>query len=1162
MKKLLLIPFLTLLVVGTVTAQKNLVRFKSGDYFPVQNIENFTHTYPVSEIELYQDKYFRLIQFNRTPTQNDHSELKESGIELLNYLPEKAFFAAISKQANLSQLANKGVVSVEPIQPTFKLTSNLITENYSNWALFENNRIGINASYFSIVDPKHVEAKLKLMGADIIMHNDVQMIGFTIDIVNLNNLYQLNEFYYFEEFDEPGEPEGIRDVTNHRSNIINTAYASGLKYSGKGVTIMMQDDGVIGPHIDYQGRIDHRTGTNGGNHGDHVAGIIMGAGNRDPRGVGNAPGAFLLIYGSANTNYNAVPNLYLNEEVVITSKSYSNGNNTGYTTLARQLDQQCRNYNALVHVFSAGNSGTSDFGYGAGAGWGNITGGHKQGKNVLAVGNLTHLDVLANSSSRGPAADGRIKPDICAVGSSVFSTIDPHTYDSFGGTSMACPAVAGVVGQLYEAYRSMNGGQNPNAALINAALLNTAEDLGNPGPDFRHGWGRINARKAYELLKNQHYLTDEVDQGESNTHTINVPAGTIELRVMVYWTDYEGTANSTKALVNDINITLTDPSGSIFSPWVLDPTPTVSALNNDAVRGIDDLNNVEQVTIENPTTGNYTVSVSGFNIPMGPQAYYLVYEFVQDEIILTYPIGGEGFTPGTTEEIRWDAYGSTGNFTVEYSTDEGQTWTTLNANVPGVRRHYSWIVPNALSGLAKVRVSRNGLSSESHQVFSIIRRPTAINVAWACPNSFNITWNPAVGATGYEVSLLGNMYMDSVGRTSATNLTVYANSNTAHWISVKSLGPDNAEGERAVAVQKTAGTFGCTLSAPVAEITSSCTETGANSCVHFYDISTNAGQGSVWQWYFPGGNPSTSTLENPIICYDSIGTFDVALVVRNGVGMDSVYLSNYIQISNGAPLPFVEDFEQGLMPQNWEINNPDNDITWEINTSVGGFGNSSNSVFIDNFSSNFSGNVDQLYTSTIDLSSTVIFDLTFDVAYAPFDEFQTDTLTIYATIDCGINLLELYKKGGIELATALATNNLFIPQNTQWRKETVSLNSLVGQTSVRLVFENKSGNGNVLYIDNINMSQSAENFSAGELILFPNPFHDQLNIVGLKNDEIVRLSIYNTLGELAMDEKFNAPGSLFTMNLSDFAAGVYVINILTPGKNITQKLVKHSSKRN
>src|SRR5690606_19263562 len=98
------------------------------------------------------------------------------------------------------------------------------------------------------------------------------------------------------------------------------------------------------------------------------------------------------------------------------------GCNAGYTTFTQTADRQVRQMPNLMHVFSAGNSGNSNCGYGAGPGWGNITGGIKAGKNVIAVGNVTALDVLSSSSSRGPASDGRIKPDICANGSSVYST--------------------------------------------------------------------------------------------------------------------------------------------------------------------------------------------------------------------------------------------------------------------------------------------------------------------------------------------------------------------------------------------------------------------------------------------------------------------------------------------------------------------------------------------------------------------------------------------------------------------------------------------------------------------------------------------------------------------------------------------------------------------
>jgi len=111
------------------------------------------------------------------------------------------------------------------------------------------------------------------------------------------------------------------------------------------------------------------------------------------------------------------------------------GCNGGYDNLARSLDEMTNDLNSIIHVFSAGNSGQDDCGYGP-QGWGNITGGHKSGKNVVAVGNLTTYDNINSSSSRGPATDGRIKPDICGVGTSVYSTEPGNVYGVKTGTYM------------------------------------------------------------------------------------------------------------------------------------------------------------------------------------------------------------------------------------------------------------------------------------------------------------------------------------------------------------------------------------------------------------------------------------------------------------------------------------------------------------------------------------------------------------------------------------------------------------------------------------------------------------------------------------------------------------------------------------------------------
>ena len=309
----------------------------------------------------------------------------------------------------------------------------------------------------------------------------------------------------------------------------------------------------------------------------------------------------------------------------------------------------------LLHVFSAGNSGSSDCGYGAGSTWGNVTGGHKQAKNVIAVGNLDYAASLASSSSRGPAADGRIKPDICAQGTNVYSTYPNYTYNSITGTSMSCPGISGVLAQLYQAYKENNNNTNPSSGLMKCILLNSADDIGNPGPDFKHGWGVVNANRALKLIENSNYFSGSISQGSTNTHTLNIPSNIDEVKVMVYWHDKEGSTSASISLVNDINMSMSSSNGTNYNPWVLDPTPNSSNLNQNAVRGIDNLNNMEQVTITNPSSGNYTIYINGNSIPFGPQEYFISYELIDSEVELTYPIGGEGLVPGEYEAIRWDA---------------------------------------------------------------------------------------------------------------------------------------------------------------------------------------------------------------------------------------------------------------------------------------------------------------------------------------------------------------------------------------------------------------------------------------------------------------------------------------------------------------------------
>jgi PKD repeat protein len=1134
-----------------------MIHLKNGDYTPQANVEEFIANPNFSVQELVNGSYFRMLQFKQNPSKKDQEELAAAGIQLYGYLPEKTYYAALSQHANLNLLRTKTVRSVIKIDKQFSLSKALYTKKYPDWALRAENRIELTAIHFDDLTEVAAIAALEQRGAEITMKSGEGIVSFICPIAEVDNFYSTPGFYYFEAIGAPPQREDYQNVANHRSNYINNPEGVGKGYIGTGVTVMMQDDGVIGPHIDYQGRLTTEVVGNGGDHGDHVAGIIMGAGNLDPDVVGNAPGAHLMVYSPQNSNYNFVPDLYLNDDLVITAKSYGDGNNAGYTILARQLDQQCNDFDALVHVFSAGNSGTSNFGYGAGAGWGNITGGHKQGKNVLAVGNLTDTDQLNFSSSRGPADDGRIKPNICAVGTSVNSTIDPNTYDVKTGTSMSCPGVAGSIAILYEAYRDLNDGQNPSAALVNAAIMNTAEDLGNPGPDFEFGWGRINVRRAYQILEDRSYQFSNIAESETNSHLIEVPEGTKQVRVMVYWTDYPASPAVSTALVNDLNMTMTSPSSTVYQPWVLNPTPSPILLDRDAEPGVDDLNNMEQITIDDPAAGTYTINIAGFDIPKGPQEYVVVYEFVQDEIVVTFPLGGESLIAGSLQLVRWDAIGEDENFILEESFDGGLTWDQISPTLPGTRRSFPWnISSSTVTGKAQIRVKRGTQIGQSKANISIIRQPKNLEVEWACPQSFNFSWDPVPGAIGYEVFLLGEKYMDSAGYTTETNATVYANSLEPQWYSVRAIGPDNCIGQRAIAVYKSPFISGCTLEPPVADFTSVCNKIGDGSCVQFFDISTNAGQGAAWEWSFPGGTPATSQVENPYVCYETEGNYDVTLTVKNGVGEDLYTWTQYVEVRKGEGLPFSEDFEFGQVPASWSIENEGNTVNWRLDNRVSAYNIGSNAIVFDNLANSSAGSTASFTTQQIDLKGTPsIMELSFDVAYAK-GLSAADSLRVYITNNCGVTKQLLYSSGGEALATAAATNSPFVPASTEWKFEAISLAEFTEWTSASLIFENYSGNGNALYIDNINLRVSEENFSADLISVFPNPFSSEISIAGLVDGEETTIRIHSVKGDVVYENVFEAFSGTIVLPTDYFADGMYVIEITSPSKTNKLKLIK------
>jgi len=233
---------------------------------------------------------------------------------------------------------------------------------------------------------------------------------------------------------------------------------------------------------------------------------------------------------------------------------------------------------------------------------------------------------------------------------------------------------------------------------------------------------------------------------------------------------------------------VTSPDATTHRPLILDPNP--AALNNNAIEGTDNVNNIEQVVINNPPAGNFTISVNGANIPSGSQNYIVAYQIINPSITIEYPFGGETWVPGDVENIRWSAYdNSVNSFTIEYSDDNGSSWNLLNNNVSAASRTFAWTVPAIATNNALIRITRNGggTSDVSDYDFTILGQPS-ITVSKPCPDYAQIDWTAIPSATQYEIMLLKGDSMQTVATTPATTYILPGlNKDSSYYISVRAI---------------------------------------------------------------------------------------------------------------------------------------------------------------------------------------------------------------------------------------------------------------------------------------------------------------------------------------------------------------------------------------
>jgi len=545
----------------------------------------------------------------------------------------------------------------------------------------------------------------------------------------------------------PTKGQAESETANSQTGFSFWTQSNGIARPGSGIRLGLNDDGMVGPHPDFGQRLYQQNASFTGalaDHADQLSGMLAGSGLLEPAGRGYLPGAQVQVWNysvdpSQNSGFFAFPAALYTDSVVVLNTSYGDGCNTGYTALAAFLDQQLELSPELGLVFSAGNSGSADCGFGAGPGWGNITGGHKLAKNALVVGNILNSNLIAPSSSRGPSTDGRIKPDLVAPGNLQYTTsgFSPTGYTLQSGSSISATAATAAFALLQQQYRMQHGSFAPSS-LIRAHLLNTALDFGLPGPDFTYGFGLIQSDLALKALQQEKDSLLWLQTGDTVWMPLHLTHSTAQLKVTLCWNDPAGSPLSASPLVNDIDLAMKTPAGSWILPWV--PNPSVNALGQAAIQNMDHLNTVEQISVPILDTGVYWIRISASSLLGAGQECALVWQTADSLPSFKFPTTGQSAT--AQDIVSVDFYTTKPQSNLEFSSNLGQSWQVLASNLSmGNHRIDHALNSSFLSFGAIYRLSHLGQEQLRSPRLPVLPMADSLHIDTLCANRLRMRWH-------------------------------------------------------------------------------------------------------------------------------------------------------------------------------------------------------------------------------------------------------------------------------------------------------------------------------------------------------------------------------------------------------------------------------------
>ncbi len=568
-----------------------------------------------------------IVQFETQPLDEFRNAIVAMGGEVCHYLPHNAYVVALPLGAEDQVRALDYVRWIGSYQPAYRIEPEVLQ-------LMNRGELGIKDYYIQIANPSaerktELATQIRKLGGRVI-ENPAEGSLMLVELTpsQVPGVAQLDGVLYFDRRTEVGNDGMVNVRATSGANYVESVAG----YTGQGVIAHVIDSGIRATHDAFDmpiNRLTVRTNHSDTSHGTSCSGIVFGNGTGNASGRGMLPngnGVFTRYQTSGWTGRQAWTQDTVNIfNAVVESNSWGDTLTGSYTTISAQMDNIIFATDLLI-CQSMSNAGTN-------------TGVRPQAwaKNIVSVGGVFHQGTLtltddrwSSGASVGPAADGRIKPDLSFFYDQILTTSngsDTSYTGSFGGTSAATPETAGTFGLFFQMWSNgifgnpaMGGSvfaNRPKSTMARAFMINNAQQYvpganGNDITRMRQGWGLPWLQPIFDNRDDVFFINerDVLANLQTKTYRLFVPAGTPALKTTMIYLDLAAAASANPTRINDLNLRITSPSNVVYNGNV----GLAAGVWSTSGGSPDGLNPVENIFVQNPQSGVWTIEVIGANI--------------------------------------------------------------------------------------------------------------------------------------------------------------------------------------------------------------------------------------------------------------------------------------------------------------------------------------------------------------------------------------------------------------------------------------------------------------------------------------------------------------------------------------------------------------------